>query len=427
MNVLLLITTLDVAGRRNNREHQVIRGLGPGYDRVVVVFRRRTATRRARFHLLGSDVQRWRDGTVTYVAVDPPLNPPEGAVRGKTTARPGAGPMRRALGLVLDSAAILRDRATITALAAASAHEIQSLPPGAAITCEAFGPWAAEAARRLRARGHLTAYAYVDRDYEPGFLASRPRRAWAAAMERRAARSADLTLSIGQRLAARHAREAGITAVLSPTGVDCAFFHGRPRLLSPPHLVYVGEVAPWSCIEPAMEALADPALHAARMTVRGPALPGFRSHLERRAMALGLGGRFDWAGDVPRTQIPTVLQAATLGFCVFQPTALRIHAAPLKLLEYMASGLPSLAVHGSEAGDLVARSGAGGLCAPDPASIVAAVQALHSDADAYAALSRAALETAQAMDWQQVLTREGRLLTSMGAAPRSLRRAEEAP
>lgn len=423
MTVLLLITTLDVAGRRNNREHQVIRGLGPAFDRVIVVFRRRAAAGKPRRDLLHGKVARWQDGAVTYVAVDPPLNPPEGTVRGQTTARPGASSLRRALGLALDSVAILRDRTTIAALTAAAAQEMRALPPDTAITCEAFGPWAAEAARRLRARGHLRAYAYVDRDYEPGFLTSRPRRAWAAAMERRAARSADLTLSIGQRLASRHQHEAGVTPALSPTGVDCAFFRGEPRHLAPPHLVYVGEVAPWSCIEAAMAALADPALGMARMTVRGPALPGFRAHLERRAIALGLGGRFDWVGDVPREQIPAVLKAATLGFCVFQPTPLRSHAAPLKLLEYMASGLPCLAVPDSEAGDLVARSGAGGLCAPDAAAIAAAVQALHTDVDSYAAMSRAALDTAQAMDWQAILAREARLLAGLGTAPLALHEA----
>lgn len=410
MRVLLLISTLDVAGRRNNREHVALRELGPRYDRVIVVFRCRAAVGKPRAQLLRGTVRRWQDGRVSWVSVDPALNAPEGAVRGATTARPGAGLLRRTLGRALDAAAILRDRLTIRALTAAAAQALRGLDADS-VDVEAFGPWAAEAARRLRGRGLIRAYAYVDRDYEPGFVSSALRQAWARRMERRAAQTADLVLSIGHRLAARHQREAGVTAALSPTGVEAAMFTAPPRPARPLRIVYVGEVAPWSALDVLIAALDHPDLADARLSVRGPALPGYRAHVQ--ALAAALGERFDWTGDVERGQIPGLLAGANLGWCVFQPTPLRVHAAPLKLLEYLAAGLPVLAVPGSEAGDMVQTGRAGLLVAADPMAVRAALVAVQADDAGHAAMSAAAVQVAAAHDWHAIMAREAALLAGL--------------
>lgn len=413
MKALLLISTLDVAGRRNNREHAALRELGPRYDRVIVVFRCRAPAGKPRIRLLRSGVRRWQDGPVVWVSVDPALNAPEGAVRGATTARPGAGKLRRALGRALDAAAILRDRLTIGALTAAAARELRGLEPGS-LDVEAFGPWAAEAARRLRGRGLIRAFAYVDRDYEPGFVSSALRQAWARRMERRAARSADLVLSIGRRLAARHLRDAGVTAVLSPTGVEAGLFDAPPRPSRPLRIAYVGEVAPWSALDVLIEALDHPGLAEARLSVRGPALPGYRAHVQ--ALAAPLGDRFDWPGDVERSSIPGLLAGANLGWCVFRPTPLRVYAAPLKLLEYLAAGLPVLAVPGSEAGDMVQAAGAGLPAAADPLAVRAALLAVQADPAGHAAMSAQAVKLAAEHDWRVIMAREAALLAGLRRA-----------
>jgi len=410
MRVLLLITTLDVAGRRNNREHAVLRELSPRYDRTIVVYRRRAAPGKGRMQILRGHAETRDIGPVHWVAVDPPLNPPEGALRGATTALPGAGVLRRALGRALDAAAILRDRLTIRALAGAATAAVAGLDP-ASLDVQAFGPWAAEAARRLRARGSIRRYAYVDRDYEPGFVSSAPRQAWARRMERRAAREADLVLSIGHRLAERHRREAGVTPVLSPTGVEAGLFTAPHRPARPLHIAYLGEVAPWSSLDVLIAALDDPALADARLSVRGPALPGYRAHILTRARPLG--DRFDWPGDVDRAQIPALLASANLGWCVFQPTPLRIHAAPLKLLEYFAAGLPVLAVPGSEAGDMVGANAAGHLVAADPDQVRKALLAIQSDPAAHAAMSAQAVKVAAAHDWRRIMDREAQLMAGL--------------
>ncbi|EEW24160.1 glycosyltransferase [Rhodobacter ferrooxidans] len=416
MKTLLILTTLDVPGRRNNREHAALRELAPRFDRTIVVFRQRAAAGKPALALLQGRITRRDDAAVTFVAVDPPLNPPEGAVRGATTQRPSANLLTRLAGQGLDTLAILRDRLTIAALSHAAAQALAGLDP-ADITCEAFGPWAAEAARHLRRQGRLAAYAYIDRDFEPGFVSSPLRRRWVTRMEARAARTADLTLSIGQRLAARHTGTSRHHPVLSPTGVDVGFFTAPQRPPGPLHIVYVGEVAPWSALDLLIAALQHPGLSQARLSLRGPALPGYRSQLLGLVASSGLGARFDWPGDVDRSEIPPLLAQANLGYCLFRPTPLRCHAAPLKLLEYFAAGLPAIAAPGSEAGDLVARSGAGLLCAPTSAALADALIGFEATPAATRdRMADAAHATALAHDWRDIFAREAVLLAGLGNA-----------
>jgi glycosyltransferase involved in cell wall biosynthesis len=401
MAVLLIITTLDVAGRRNNREHHVITQMAPHFEGVVVVFRRRGI----RGHLLRYGVETTVRGRVTYVAVNPMLNAPEGTVRG-LSAGGTTRILGRILGRVLDVAGIARDWLTIRALARA-ARGVAT--PGMVV--EAFGPWAAAAAERLRREGRIGRYAYIDRDYEPGFMATGLRQRWAARTEARAAARADLTLSIGHRLAARFG---GVQ--VSPTGVDCGLFTPVLREVPVPHLIFVGQVAAWSGIEEvlaAMTLLSD--VPGLRLTVLGPGEPAYVATLQARMAALG--GRVDWRGDCTRDQVAAALATAGIGLATFRAHPLRIHAAPLKLLEYMASGLPVIALDGSEAGDMVTREGVGVTCATTGEAIAQAVRRLLGDPAGYAAMSRAGPAAAAGYDWSAVMARERGMLGRLYGLP----------
>lgn len=403
MAVLLIITTVDVLGRRNNREHHVIAHMAPHFDRVIVVFRRRSAAGKRMRELLRSCFETTVQNEVTYVAVDPMLNAPEGTTR-DFVAR-SAGGLRSVLGQLLDLAGILRDWLTIRALANAARRVV----PADTVVCEAFGPWATAAAHTLKSEQRIRRYIYVDRDFEPGFMTTTLRRKWASRAEARAASQADLTLSIGHRLAARFRGIAGANVHYSPTGVDCAMFAPVLRETPLPHLIFVGQIAAWSGIEEvlaAMALLAD--VPGLRLTVLGPAEAHYRAQLQARIAAMR--SVVDWRGDLPRDQVAEALATAGIGLATFRPHPLRIHAAPLKLLEYMASGLPIIALAGSEAGDFVTRAGVGVTCATDGAAIALAVRRTLDDPVAYAQMSAAGPVAARAHDWSVVLGRELDLL-----------------
>lgn len=416
MTHLLLVTTLDVEGRRNNREHHAIATFSQRFGRVTVVFRRRG--RSGVGGLLRSTIDvTIRDG-VTFVGVDPPLNPPEGTVRhlSREGARPGR--MRRWLGTALDSVAIGRDALTIQALADAARPHLRR---GERALCEAYGPWATAAAVRLRRERLLDAVAFVDRDYEPGFMTSALRRRWAAGAERRAAAQADLTFSISQRLAERLRDVPGARIELSPTGVDVGRFTSTLRTVPSARMIFVGLVAPWSGIEEALEAVAllrhdRPDAH---LTVLGPSEPTYASVLRERVAALSLTHRVEWRGDRPRDEVAAALSEAAVGLATFRPHPLRIHAAPLKLLEYLACGLPVIALEGSAAGDLVLATRTGVTCSTTGQGIADATRGLLANADAYRRMSAAGPEAAAAHDWHLVLAREFEMLAALGKAAQS--------
>ena len=401
MAQLLIITTLDVLGRRNNREHHVIANLAPKFDRVAVVFRRRGRTGKTLRDLLTEEVEVIPKGAITYHAVDPKLNPAEGAVREFAQRREGwAG---QALAAALDSAGILRDWLTVRALTRAAQDAADRDMP---VVCEAFGPWAAAAAIALQRDGRVERTVYVDRDYEPGFMKSPLRRTWAAHAEARAASRADLTLSIGRRLAARFAGLPGAEVRISPTGVDCERFTPQRRQHPAPHLVFTGQVAAWSGIEEVLAAMEEllPQVPNLRLTIMGPCEEAYRRHLAPQIAALAR--HVDWRGDLPRDQVAAALDAASIGLATFRPHPLRIHATPLMLMEYLASGLPVIALEGSEAGDIVTASGAGLTCQTTGPAIAATIRRMLSVPVAYARMSEAGPPLATEHDWVKVLDRE---------------------
>jgi glycosyltransferase involved in cell wall biosynthesis len=406
---ILLITTLDVAGRQNNREHHLIAHYMPRCSDFRVIYRSRRAADAPLSSLLAAEARMAPIQGVRHVAVTPRLSPPDGLVRETAAGIRGRSALRRAAGTVMDGLGVLRDRFTISALRQAARQEC-----GPDTLVLALGPWAALAAIPLRDAGLLTHVVYVDRDYEPGFTASALRRAIAVRAERQAAAHADLTLSIGHRLMARFADVPGARTVLSPTGVDTARFPApRVPAMHPPRLIHVGEVAPWAGLEEAIDAL--PALTGVGLTAIGPVSDGYRAALVARAEARGLAGRVEITGRQPRDAVIAELSRGGIGYAVFRPHPLRQYAAPLKVLEYMAAGLPVLAAEGSEAGDMVVRTQTGHALPCEASAIAEAAVRFLGDPGRYAALAAAGPSVARAHDWTTILTREYALLQDLVA------------
>ncbi len=102
-------------------------------------------------------------------------------------------------------------------------------------------------------------------------------------------------------------------------------------------------------------------------------------------------------GVIPATEVPAALAAAAAGWIPFRPTPNNTRAVPLKLLEYMAAGLPVVA---SDAGVMAAivRAAGCGLLVPadDPQAHAAALARLLRNPDEARAMGiagRRAVET----------------------------------
>jgi len=284
--------------------------------------------------------------------------------------------------------------------------------PGKFDVATALGPWGAIPGIALRKMQRVRSLVYEDRDYEPGFIRTPLRRRWASWLERVAMREADQVIAIGGRLANLRRQQTGRAIDIVPTGVDLARFARVERSEPRPVLIYTGNMAAWSGLDVVLKAMPRIRLDipAIQCVFVGSGLPNVREHLEQLADGLGIREAVQFAGQVPYERVNSYLAEAGIGLALFQPTELRQYAAPLKVLEYMAAGLPTIATHHSEAADLLAAEDCGLASDFNADAFAGAVLSLLRDDQSYGRMSANARRSAERFDWSKLMTDEYNLL-----------------
>lgn len=148
---------------------------------------------------------------------------------------------------------------------------------------------------------------------------------------------------------------------------------------------FVGYYRAWHRLDLAVDALADPALADARLVLvgDGPA----RAELEERARARGVASRVVFAGRFAHDHVPRLLAA----FDVAIVPAINPYASPLKLQEYMAAGLPTIAPDQPNLREVLEDGRTARLAPPgDAAAFAHALVELARDPEAARAMGRAA-------------------------------------
>lgn len=174
-------------------------------------------------------------------------------------------------------------------------------------------------------------------------------------------------------------------------------------------LGFVGFYRDWHRLDLVLDALTKPALSRARLVLIGEG-PAHATLLEQ-ARRLGLESRVTFAGPRAHAAIPALLPA----FDVALVPAINPYASPLKLFEYMAAGLPSIAPDQPNLREVLEHDRNALLVTPaDAPSLEAALERLVSDAGLRARLGARARS--------DVLERD---LTWSGNARRVVAAAEE--
>ncbi len=431
MKRCLLATNFDLRRHDNSREHQLVRWHARRCAETWVLYRRRCERGGWRQLLRDALVPHAevyeRDG-VHYVEVNPLFNHYQGLARevagtagdlpGETAAGPGIP--RQLVFRLLSGLGLLKDLAVIGSLCWFGLRRV----PGRFEACVAVGPWAAAAAWLWRAVGKTAAYLYEDIDYEPGFIPTPLRRRWTAWLERRTMARADAVVSVGRRLAHLRERESAVPVVVIPNGVDVAQFPEGDATPPRPVLIYAGNATYWSGLDVVLEAL--PAIRATvpgvELRIVGESPPGYRARLRSRARELGVAEAVTLTGKLPYREAMAHLTTAAIGLALFRPIALRAYAFPLKVVEYMAAGLPTIATADSESAELVARHDCGVSvpCAAEPFARAAA--ALLRDPGRRSTLARHARRAAAAhYDWAVLMEQDWQVLQACAHRGRSRR------
>jgi len=418
MKRYLLVASLDVKRQPNNREHHLINHIAPRFTEAWVAYRKRNDQgdhRRRISQLLfaSSKVDRQRDG-LTFLEVDPMFNSPPNMAMDVTQSyqiggESGTNRNQSRFYLLLNGLGILKDLSYIFFMSVF----ILVRTPGRFDVGVGMGPFGSAVVYLLKKMGKIRCQVYEDRDYEEGFFHNPMRRAFVGWLERAGIRSADQVISIGERLAALRKEQTGRVVPVVTTGVDVSRYHcNRKPVTDSPQLVYVGNVTYWSGLEVVIEGFALFRRHfpGATLKIVGEGLPGYQKTLIEVAQQHSISEFVTFTGRVENSEIPGYLAQAHLGIAVFRPIQLRAYAFPLKLLEYMAAGLPVVGNHDTETEDVILKHDIGSCVDFDAEEFARACVDILSDADRYQRLSSNAREAVKEYDWPTLMAQDYQLI-----------------
>ena len=218
-----------------------------------------------------------------------------------------------------------------------------------------FDVGALAAARRMRVPTILEVNALFT---SAGYHAFEPLAlpALARALERKALRLATVVVAVSTPLARQGRELSGVDVKVLPNGVDPARFdpHRADRAVVRERygfgnvtvIGWAGILRDWHGLERLLQATASLAEPRLFIVGDGPS----RGNLETEARRLGLQNRLTISGRIPHAEMPEHLGAMDIAVVPDEKTGV---ASPMKLLEYMAMGIPVVAPRAENICDLV--------------------------------------------------------------------------
>ncbi len=276
-------------------------------------------------------------------------------------------------------------------------------------------PGNAWTASLLKRSGRVKKLVYDDWDYHPG-LENNPLLANKVEQrERLCARTADVVISVNSLLASLRSKQGARRVEVIPNGLNLSLFsQARQKTQHPPTLLYMGSLSPLWNVELAIRAM--PALIRQIPDVRlliagyGPA----ETSLRKLSQQLGVEAQVQFLGVFAYDALPSLLAQADIGLTTAHPqSSFRRFASPLKIIEYMAAGLPVIANRLGQTEIIIQESGAGLLVDNSADEFAQAAASLLRDPARYAACSRAALHYASAFDWDLLLEKAYRIVRDL--------------
>jgi glycosyltransferase involved in cell wall biosynthesis len=217
-------------------------------------------------------------------------------------------------------------------------------------------------------------------------------------------RAADLVVSVTAQLRDHLVARWGVPpakAVVLPNGVDTDRFKpdsdaraaARQALGvgDAPVVLFVGNFYEWHDVGTLLDAFAEvrPRRPDARLLLVGDGAT--RTAMEERARALLLDDAVRFTGLLPHDDVPRLMAAADIAVAPYPPLKHDLWLSPLKLYEYLASGLPVVASSVGQMLDVIEPERNGLLASPgDAADLGRALERLLADADLRVRLGRQA-------------------------------------
>jgi glycosyltransferase involved in cell wall biosynthesis len=264
-------------------------------------------------------------------------------------------------------------------------------------------------ALRLKRQGKVDVFVYDDCDYFPGFFPDDLfLRCIIRYKEYTCARRADGVVSVSSGLRQLRSRQGAKRTALIPNGVDYSLFEKAQRKTPhPPTLIFTGTLADaWGADLP-IQALPIIKRRIPKIRYillgRGP----YESKMKALVTKLGLEDCVFFYGWQEYQHLPSFLAQGDIGVATYREYDHVRYAHPLKILEYMATGLPVIGTRvGGEAQTLIERAAAGEIIEFTPEAFANAATEILSNRSIYEMYSGNAANCAREYDWERLLDQE---------------------
>jgi glycosyltransferase involved in cell wall biosynthesis len=216
---------------------------------------------------------------------------------------------------------------------------------GSFFLCIVETSWEGIVAIFLKKIGKIKYLVFDDNDFNPSFMRSKLRRKYTIFMEKYCIMSADLVIAVGHLLAEFWRKDTGKEILVIPNGVDTKKFRGieRSNKGESTSLVYVGTLSSsWvdmNLILKSLKVLLE-SKFIISLTVVGTANKSYIKSLQTRIRKDQLTEHIKILEAVKHDELPDILRQCDIGLAVSPANLLRHFAFPLKVVEYMAMGLP---------------------------------------------------------------------------------------
>lgn len=255
---------------------------------------------------------------------------------------------------------------------------------------------------------------YEDLDYFEGFdLGNIKRLKETRRLERASLRYSDLIVSVGYELKRLRETQTCRKIVVVPNGVDYQLFNAaaaHPRPAEYFGLVYTGSLEEWAGIDLAIRAVPQllKRIPSLRLYVIGKLMgeSHYDEFLRQLAKDLGVEDHVFFPGQKDYAELPRFLAQAHVGLATFKPNDLMRYAFTLKVIEYMAAGLPVIATRIGETERVLAESGAGMVTDYTPEGLADAIRTMFESPGIMVSCAAKGVEYAKAYDWPRLFAEE---------------------
>jgi len=219
--------------------------------------------------------------------------------------------------------------------------------------CIAQGPWAGLCGIEMYKSKFVNFLVYEDIDYFPGAFIQPDIYTKVKLIEEECIRNSDITFSVSHSLKDLREKQTGIKTYFLPNGIKKGIFTREKNNHKGINLIYSGSLEEWSGLEIPIKALPGlkRELGIVNLIIVGKGM--YEKNYKDLVSVLDLTESVKFVGKVQYKDLPYYYKNADMGLCTFMPTEFVRYSFPIKLVEYMAAGIPSISTDIGELKNIV--------------------------------------------------------------------------